>query len=390
MRTKTRMAAPDIIKIAATIFVILIHHKRNSTYHFIMWYNLFFNVILAFSLLLATGLFLRALKSGSGKEKCIQALVLPVFTALGIIYLRWYAVCIFLVMSGYLMSGTLDRLKHPFAEWYTASNLTSRISRFYLPLIPVFALALLYKVFVLGKSYSLAEIAVRFFLGGFKPGSYYVVILAELVILFPFIHYVVRRYRFAGVMICTAFTFIYDILTTVLGMNPILYKFLIFRLTTHIAFGVYARYADYNREKIRNFILFIIGLIYAICCMYTDIYNPPIFFEWQEASFPTAFFLYPVIMWFMNEFSGIKYTESKISGYTLTFANATYHIFLIQLLYFTTIGFSLNEYINNAFVTLGMNVIITVPLGIAYFKILSPVENKIIHKIKKLQKSQNC
>lgn len=387
MNTKTRMASPDIIKIASTIFVILIHHKRNSSHHFVVRYNLFFNCILAISLITAVALLIYAIKSGSGRKKCLRAVVLPVFTALSIIYLRWYAVCIFLIMSGYLMSGTLDRSKHPFASWYAFSNLASRICRFYLPLIPVFVLALLYKVFILDKSYSLLEVVVRFFLGGFKPGSYYVVILAELVLLFPLVHYVVRKYRFKGVMICTVFTFAYDILATCLGMNPILYKFLIFRLTTHIAFGVYARYADYKREKARNLILFIIGLIYAVCCMYTDIYNPPVFFQWQEASFPTAFFLYPVIMWFMNEFGDIRYTESKLSGYTLAFAGATYHIFLIQLLYFTTIGFALNEYINNAFLTLGMNVIITVPLGIVYFKFTCPLENKIVSKIKKLQKS---
>lgn len=382
MITKTRMASPDIVKIFATISVILIHHKRNSTHHFVVWYNLFFNVILALSLIVALGLFIRSLKHGMGKEKCIRSLVLPVFTALSIIYLRWYAVCIFLIMSGYLMSGTLDRSAHPFKQWYTATNLISRILRFYIPLVPVFLLAILYKVIILEKSYSLAEVIVRFFLGGFKPGSYYVTILAELVLLFPLIHYVVRKYRFAGVMICTAFTFAYDILSTMLGMNPILYKFLIFRLTVHIAFGVYAKYADYKKDKIRNIILFIIGLVYAVCCMYTDIYNPPIFFQWQEASFLTAFFLYPVIMWFMNGLGGIKYTETKLSKNVIAFANATYHIFLIQLLYFTTIGFSLNEYINNAFVTLGMNVLITVPLGIVYFRILSPVENKITAKIK--------
>lgn len=378
MKTKNRMAAPDIIKIAATIFVIVIHHKRNSTQHFVTWYNLFFNVILALSVVCAVYMLIRALKSGADRTKAVRAFVVPVFASLSFIYLRWFAVCIFLIVSGFLLSGSVDKLSKPFAQWYSWDNLRSRILRFYIPLVPVYLVGILYKVFVLGKEYGILEFVVRFFLGGFKPGSYYIVILAQLVLVFPLIHCVVKKFRFGGVMICVAFTFLYDVLAQTIGMNPVAYKFLIFRLTTHIAFGVYARYADFRQEKVRNIILFILGLVYAVCCMYTDMYNPPIFFQWQEASFPTAFYLYPVIMWFITEFSDVCYSDSSLSRCTMTFANSTYHIFLIQLLYFTTFGFDFNAFIDNAAVSMPLNVIITVPLGILYYRIISPVENKII------------
>ena len=382
MVTKTRMAAPDIIKIAATIFVILIHHKKNYSSLTMMQHNLFFNIVSGCLLALAAVLFVRELRMGSNKKRCIYALILPIFAALSILYLRRFAVGIFLLMSGYLMSGSLERLERPFKQWYTFSNLTSRIARFYLPLVPVFALALLYKIFILGKSYSLLEIIVRFFLGGFKPGGYYVAILVQLVLLFPIIHSVVRRYKFKGVMACALFTLLYDMVSTGICMNDTLYKFLIFRLTAHIAFGVYAKYCDFKKERVRNLSMFLIGLIYVVCCVFTDIYIPGIFYRWRDVSVITAFFLYPVITWFISAFGHIKYTDSKLSGFTLAFANATYHIFLVQLLYFTTVGFPLNEYINNAVITLGLNVLITVPLGIFYFKRMNPIESKIISKIK--------
>lgn len=382
MGTKTRMATPDIIKIAATIFVILIHHKKNYSPSTMAQHNLFFNCVSAFLLVIAAILFIRELKSGSDKKRCICSLILPIFAALSILYLKRFAVCLFLIMSGYLMSGSLDKSDRPFKQWYNFPNLISRIARFYLPLVPVFSLALLYKIFVLGYEYSLLEIVVRFFLGGFKPGGYYVAILVQLVLLFPIIYSVVRRYKFKGAMACTIFTLLYDILATKLGMHDTLYKFLIFRLTAHIAFGVYARYADFKREKIRSLVMFIIGLAYVICCVFTDTYIPTIFFRWRDVSVVTAFFLYPAIAWFISKFGYIKYTDSKLSGFAISFANSTYHIFLVQLLYFTTFGFSFNEHVNNAAITLGLNVIITVPLGILYFKVVNPVENKIVSKMK--------
>jgi len=333
--------------------------------------------------LVAAILVFRELRAGSDKKRCLDVLVLSIFGIIAILYFRRFAVGIFIIMSGYLMSGILDRLARPFARWYDFRNMLSRILRFYLPLIPVFLLALFYKITFLDKSYSLLEIVVRFFLGGFRPGGYYVTILVQLVLLLPVVHAVVRRYRFSGVMICVIFTLLYDVMATFFGMDATLYKFLVFRLTSHIAFGVYIKYADFNSERKRNLIMFIVGLVYVICCVFTDIYIPNVFFRWRDVSFVTAFFLYPVIVWFINRFDHLKYTDSRFSKHILDFANATYHIFLVQLLYYTTVGFAFNEYINNALITLGLNVILTVPAGIAYFRIMNPIENKITSKIKR-------
>lgn len=383
MERKVRMAAPDMMKIAATIFVIFIHHKTNYSSFTMAQQEWFFHSLLAVLIVLGGILFLRGLQSGLDKQRCLDALILPILAGLSFLYLRKFAVGIFLIMSGYLMSGTFDGREHPFRQWYGFRNLSFRILRFYLPLVPIFILALFYKMFVLDKHYSLLEIVVRFFLGGFRPGGYYVVILVQLVLLFPVIYAVVRRYKWKGVLLCVCFTLMYDVLATRFGMNDTLYKFLIFRLTAHIAFGVFMRVAEFQKQKSFYLVLFAIGLVYVIGCVFTDTYVPTIFFRWRDVSVMTAFFLTPIMMVFINRFGHITYTESKLSGHTLAFANATYHIFLVQLLYYTTVGFALNEFINNAVITLGLNVMLTVPAGILYFKWMNPLENKIMSKIKK-------
>lgn len=382
MERKARMAAPDIIKIAATIFVILIHHKTNNSDLTMVQHNLFFMVLLVVSVVLGVVLFLRASKVDSDKRKCLEALFLPIVAGLSFVFLKKFAVGFFLIISGYLMSGTLGKEDMSFRQWYNFRELIPRIVRFYVPLISIFFVALLYKICILGKSYSLLEIVVRFFLGGFKPGGYYVTILVQLVLLIPLIHGLVKRYKYKGVIMCVCFTLIYDVLATAFGMNGTLYKFLIFRLMAHIAFGVYMRYADFDKDKICNILTFIIGLVYVICCVFTEVYKPGIFFRWDAVSVISSFFLYPLIALFINKFNHIKYTDSGLSRYMLLFANATYHIFLIQMLYYTTVGFAFNKYIDNAAITLGLNVIITVPAGILYFRFMNPIENKIMSKLK--------
>lgn len=380
-----RMLSPDILKIFAAISVVVIHHKRSSAVHFTESYNLFYTILMCISVAVGVFLCLReGHKGGSDIKRSLLMFALPIVSAVAFYYLQWFAVCIFLIISGYLLTGSLEKHPKPFEFWYTKANIIPRILRFYIPFALIYIVGLLYKIIVLKYNYSILEIGARFILGGFKPGSYYITILAELVLIFPIIYFVVKKLKFTGVMLCTVFNLIYDLACTYLGMNDIAYKFIILRFTTHIAFGVYLRIADYNAERKRNAVLFILGLSYAVCCMYTDIYRPVIFFQWQEASFPTAFYLYPLIAWFINITKSVRYTEGKGSEWILTFANATYHIFLIQLLYYTTFGFALNEYINNVALTIPLNIIITVPIGIAYCKLISPFENRIISKVKNI------
>ena len=109
MERKARMAAPDIIKIAATIFVILIHHKTNNSDLTMVQHNLFFMVLLVVSVVLGVVLFLRASKVDSDKRKCLEALFLPIVAGLSFVFLKKFAVGFFLIISGYLMSGTLGK-----------------------------------------------------------------------------------------------------------------------------------------------------------------------------------------------------------------------------------------------------------------------------------------
>jgi len=377
-----RMIAPDILKIIATIFVIVIHHKTSGSMDFKNKLNALFLLLFASSLIVGIFLSFKEYKKQADKKKCFLFFLLPPLSVFLLMYFRWFAVCIFLIVTGYLLAGSMEKLNNPIGEWYTKKNLICRVLRFYLPFAPVFVVGLLYKIFVLKYDYSVIEVMARFVLGGFKPGSYYITILAELVFVFPLIYIFIKKLRFTGVVICTLFTFLYDTACTYLSMSDVAYKFLIFRFTTHIAFGIYARISEFEKEKARNTIIFILGLIYAICCMYTDFYRPKIFFQWQEASFPTAFYIYPIIVWFINTIKNTAYTDSRLSKLTLTFANSTYHIFLVQLLYFTTFGFAFNEYVNNVAITMPLNVIITVPIGILYAKLISPFENSIISKLK--------
>jgi len=375
-----RMVAPDILKIAASLFVIIIHHKVGKDSHFIAMRNLLVLIVFAICVALGIYLFTRELNNKSKPARCVFMLMLPVAAFAALIVFRKFAVAIFLIISGYLLCGSMD--KCTMKEWYTKRNIIPRVLRFYFPFVFIFAVGLIYKIFVLRYEYTFLEVVARFILGGFKPGSYYITILAELVVVFPVIYAVVKRFGFGGVIICTVFTLTYDVCSTYLGMSPVAYKFLIFRFTSHIAFGIYARISEYEKCKKLNFAVFLLGVSYALLCMTFKIVEPKIFFQWQETSFITAFYLYPVICFVMNKYRDSSYSDSRISSCIKAFAGATYHIFLVQLMFYTTFGFALNDYIANYIINIPLNLTLTVIPGIVYAYYSIPFENKLISKVK--------
>ena len=381
-KLKKRAIGPDLLKIAATIFVIVIHHKYfGKDPVFVKQFNSFFGFLFIISLCLGVFFAVRMRTRGESVSKCLVWFLIPLGCFVALRRVRRFAVPIFMLVTGYLLTSSVSKLDKPIKKWYTKDNLILRIIRFYLPFIPVFIVGLVYKIIVKDYDYTALEVIARFILGGFKPGSYYITVLAEMVLIFPVIYLVVKRFKAIGVGAIVLLNLIYDALCTFLGMNDILYKFLVFRFIAHIALGVYGRLTDFKKDKAFNFIALVIGLGYVVICIYSGLHNPHMFFQWRDAAFPVAIFMYVPVMWFINVTKDMHYTDSKLSKATVTFANATYHIFLIQLLYYTTFGFEFNEWVYNVAITMPLNLIICIPFGIWYYKLVSPIEKTIADKV---------
>lgn len=382
--TKSRMLAPDILKIFATIFVVVIHHKSKVEPDFVWQYKTTHILVLGICFALGLYLFAKDIVRGKTSLKALLSLSLPLLAWLGFAFLKRVPVAMFLVLSSYFMSGSFLGKENAFVNWYEKGNIISRIARFYVPFAPIFLVGLIYKIVVLHYDYSIIEVVARFFLGGFKPGSYYITILALLVLFFPFVYYIVEKYKFSGVILCGFFSLAYDCAFSYLGWSDVAYKFLIFRFTTHIALGVYMRITNLKWKTPEAICSFVFGGIFAFLCIWTKIYRPSLFFQWKDASFPVAFFVYPIIAWFMSVFKNAEYNDSRISTFVSELSKATYHIFLVQLLYYTTFGFVLNERIDNYFISLPLNLIVTIFLGMGYYKLICKPENAVVSKIKLL------
>ena len=378
-----RMSGPDIIKIAATVFVIFIHHRVQGTAEFWHKYSLMMWGWVLLAAAVSLGLMLWGKKSGWNRKKLGFSCLAPFAFVLSICLLRKYAVTFFFLVSGYMLSKTISKYERPLKDWYAPDNIVSRLIRFYLTLVPVVIVGIIIQVFLKGMSYTPLEVLKLFLLGGFTPGSYYVVVMAQFILIFPLLYVVVKKWRFSGVIFIAALTLIWDVLATAVFKIPVdLYKFLCLRLTTSFALGIYMHRTEEDKNPLIYTAMFIVGLVYVLVFPVWKLLPMPLFYQWQNASMFIGVLLCPVVSWIITEFKKVQYTDGAFSKGIITFSNATYHIFLMQMLYYRMFGYEWNKAVDNIVITMPVNMIVCIGLGILFYKLYSPIEDKIMKSIK--------
>lgn len=380
---KERMATPDILKLAATASVIVIHHKMSKSAEFFRDKCILAAIFLSAAAVLGTFLYLRERKQNHPLGRKAFISLFPIACVLAVFCFGKTAMNIFMLMTGYMLAGSLLKLENPIKEWYEKKNFLPRILRFYLPLaLPLF-LAFIFKIFIRGNTFSPIEIIGAYAFGGFKPGGYYVIAMFQILLLVPLIFALVKKYGRWGVLIVAAVHLIYDIAAWHFGMSAELYKYVALRYLTHIALGVWARVGGLKANKKICISMAVFGFLYMLFYCYTRLLTSHLCGVWRFTSIFSVCFSYPVVVLFMKKCANLKYGSSRFSNGAREFANATYHIFLIQTLYYTTVGFALNAKIGTVYISIPLNLLVCLTLGFAYYKAFSPIENKVLGVLRK-------
>lgn len=284
------------------------------------------------------------------------------------------AVPIFMIISGFNFDMSYTKriqareatLGRPATIWeqlqimYSPANLWPRIVRFATPFIPIAILEWIL------KSVAHVEVSVPrlFLLGGFGPGSYYVPLLFELLAIFPIIYLLVKAHPYIGMMSVAFFQFAYEAWVAYSGFEKYWYRLLIFRYLLLIAFGCFLhQHPDKRLHKRTIFSMFVIGAEYLL--LYHMGIKFSMFRFWSPTVLPADFYIMAVMVVLFRLFY-----HSRIPGRfgTLmeTIGKASYHIFLIQMVYYHfDLGGPIFSW--NYGLQIICNILITVSIGIGYF-----------------------
>lgn len=317
------------------------------------------------------------------------------------IFTLWQAIPIFFIIMGITLGMSFKRHNYTsLKDIYSKNYFKSRFIRLYFPYI-----LLLLITFILGVLIFLTTNINQFgnlslyTIVGFIPlkgpnyGSYFITLVLQVVFVFPLI-YMAYMKNPKLILISAA---IFDITFQIVAyyyLNSLLYSLCIVRFISALIIGLWISDQDFDFEnplnrlsKLKNFVitnklllyLSIIGIIYLTIWYFlyegyltSSFYPIPylnnnfgIFGCQNVLSFVyTAFLISLGFLIFPNNF------KSRILNKIGIIGKASYHIFLIQILYFTL--FSMSNFINpitllNKILIIFGDIILCVLLGVMFY-----------------------
>ena len=206
-----------------------------------------------------------------------------------------------------------------------------------------------------------------FILGAYGPGSYYVPIMIQLLIIFPIIYKIVEKNAKWGILISGIANLLFEICVKVFQMDKYYYRLSIGRYLLLIAFGCYLYLHPEHRLKKRQLILmFLIGLSYIIAVYGFD-EEFIIFGYWKTTAMPIAFYIFPIVVLLFRKFYHVT-IPGKVGALLTKIGQASYHIFLVQMVYY---HFELGGKVMSApwYIAIPINIVIAVSLGILFYEV---------------------
>ncbi len=282
------------------------------------------------------------------------------------------AIPVFMIISGYVYSLSLSKRKIQHLEdAYVWQLLLRRISRYTFPVIIVILWELCDSHFSISSD---PLEGLRWVINGTNgQGSYYFPVMMQLVFVFPLIYFVIDKAKEKGLRICFIANACYELLAWAYGMNTSCYRLLVFRYVFLVAAGVYA-YKGYKISIWLSVIMMVIGATFISIVVYFEYETKIVNKDWATTGFLSSMLIVPIMIFVLRNLKN----GGKI--YILPFeiiGRASYHIFLVQMVYYSGYYSILQNKIPSWQWHLTLGIIISLVVGVVLYYLEKPLQNKI-------------
>lgn len=272
------------------------------------------------------------------------------------------AVPIFMIISGYNFAmSNKKKTDGSILAMYSPKMIFPKLERF---LAPFFIICIIEIIILAEEEMHINPFRI-FVMGAYGPGSYYVPLMIQLLIIFPIIFILVEKSAKWGIIITGCANLIYEIGVVALDMEKYYYRLCIGRYLLLIAFGCYLYlHPELRLKKRQLFAMLTVGIAYIVFVLRYDI-DIALFDFWTPTAMPIAFYIFPVVVILFRAFY-----HCHIGGWAgkilSLIGKASYHIFLVQMVYY---HFELGGFIMNKawYIAVPYNLVITLTLGLMFY-----------------------
>lgn len=293
----------------------------------------------------------------------------PVFTML-----INMAVPVFMIISGYNFAmSNAKKAEGKLSKMYSWEILKPKLVRFLVPYLLVCIIEIPLRL-AYGRDAGLAR---TFLEGGYGPGSYYVPVMMQLLLVFPIIYILIAKNAKLGIFLVGSVNLLFEVAVRVFEIEKHDYRLSVGRYLLLVALGCYLYL--YPKDRIKNWQLatmFVIGVAYIVAVFELK-YKLPLFRYWKTTAMPVAFYIFPIIVVLFRKF--YYSTIPGSIGRLLTWiGQASYHIFLVQMVYF---HFDFGGSIMQApwYIAVPFDILVTVPFGLAFCEF----DNRLMNMMKR-------
>lgn len=283
------------------------------------------------------------------------------------------AVPVFMIISGYnfAMSNS-KKAEGKLEKMYGWNVIKPKLIRF---LVPFFTICLIEIVLLIVNEREIHPGRI-FLLGAYGPGSYYVPIMLQLLVIFPIIYILVDRNAKLGIALAGIANLVFEIAVKAFEIDKYYYRLSIGRYLLLIAFGCYLYlHPEHRVKKYQLWTMFLVGLAYIVAVFGFD-KELILFGYWKTTAMPVAFYIFPIVILLFRRFYHSR-IPGKLGNLLTWMGQASYHIFLIQMVYY---HFELGGSMMDAawYIAVPFNILVTVPAGLAFYEL----DNRFIRKMR--------
>lgn len=252
-------------------------------------------------------------------------------------------------------------------QMYNVHYIEKKFNRLFLPFIVVALIEYFFIIPTTGYNHKFTTFIIN---GGYGPGSYYFPVMIQLMILFPLLYTLIKKFKEQGLILIFLINFLFEFFFAVFSIEVSLYRLLFFRYLLFIGLGIYGFLV---KDKLKNSTLkysFLIGLFYIILSTYCihNIFYP--FIYWKNTSMLSVFYVFAIFMYCFTHHKNFVF-KNKIHNILETIGNASWHIFLIQMIFFviqTTAIFRMDiSHKYNLLLDIILKVVICCTIGVLYY-----------------------
>jgi len=295
----------------------------------------------------------------------------------------YQAVPLFMVLTGVTLMITFGRPGHSgrLRDYFNLNYLGRKAKRIIYPLLPVFFISLLFGLW--NNHYYAGVLWIAGCLPVSGPGNYYVTILLQLIIIAPFLSYFYRKSPRLVLTVMVIADLGFQLMAPHLGLlmnNSYAYAACILRYFSALAFGMLVSdeflnkgYVNLKDRKYRPLLLvFPLSVLYLAAGAFLQQPFPLFDPAWRTQNILSFAYTAVLAVFILN--LGVGRFVDGISGKSmLLIGKASYHIFLVQILFFG-FGLSFTRLASGGDLAAGgtavlLNLIATIAAGLLFYRL---------------------